>query len=85
LILRIVFWDVLPSVDNYFTQQHIPEDKSELYIRRRENLKSQVLIQLVDIHEIQYGVHAIEGDLDTVIFNSVASTIQILGTFKLLR
>jgi hypothetical protein len=42
---RFVFWDVLPckialmmeaartsetSVDNYFTQQYIPEDKSEL-------------------------------------------------------
>jgi hypothetical protein len=28
------------SVDNYFTRQYIPEDKSELHIRRRENLKS---------------------------------------------
>jgi hypothetical protein len=28
------------SVDNYFTRQYIPEEKSELYIRRRENLKS---------------------------------------------
>jgi hypothetical protein len=28
------------SVDNYFTQQYIPEDKSEPHTRRRENLKS---------------------------------------------
>jgi hypothetical protein len=28
------------SVDNYFTRQYIPEDKSELHTRRRENLKS---------------------------------------------
>jgi hypothetical protein len=28
------------SVDNYFTRQYIPEDKSELYSRRRENFKS---------------------------------------------
>jgi hypothetical protein len=29
------------SVDNYFTRQYIPEDKSELNTRRRENFKSQ--------------------------------------------
>jgi hypothetical protein len=40
MMFRIVFWDVLPlmmeavrtsetSVDNYFTQQYIPEDNSE--------------------------------------------------------
>jgi hypothetical protein len=28
------------SVDNYFTRQYIPEDKSELHTRRREKLKS---------------------------------------------
>jgi hypothetical protein len=27
-------------VDDYFTQQYIPEDKSELHTRCRENLKS---------------------------------------------
>jgi hypothetical protein len=27
------------SVDNYFTRQYIPEDKSELHTRCRENLK----------------------------------------------
>jgi hypothetical protein len=32
------------SVDNYFTRQYIPEDKSELRTRRREseNLKSHL-------------------------------------------
>jgi hypothetical protein len=28
---------------NYFTRQYIPEDKSELHTRRRENLKSHKL------------------------------------------
>jgi hypothetical protein len=28
------------SVNNYFTRQYIPEDKSEHHTRRRENLKS---------------------------------------------
>jgi hypothetical protein len=32
------------SVDNYFTRQYIPEDKSELHIRRRENLKSHIFM-----------------------------------------
>jgi hypothetical protein len=31
------------SVDNYFTRQYIPEDNSELYTRRRENLKSHIV------------------------------------------
>jgi hypothetical protein len=31
------------SVDNYFTRQYIPEDKSELHTLRRENLKSHML------------------------------------------
>jgi hypothetical protein len=31
------------SVDKYCTRQYIPEDKSELHIRRRENLKSHML------------------------------------------
>jgi hypothetical protein len=31
------------SVDNYFTRLYIPEDKSELHTRRRENLKSHNL------------------------------------------
>jgi hypothetical protein len=30
------------SVDNYFTRQYIPEDKSELHTRHRENLKSHI-------------------------------------------
>jgi hypothetical protein len=33
------------SVDNYFTRQYIPEDKSELHTRRRENLKSHILLK----------------------------------------
>jgi hypothetical protein len=30
------------SVDNYFTRQYVPEDKSEPHTRRRENLKSHI-------------------------------------------
>jgi hypothetical protein len=30
------------SVENYFTRQYIPEDKSELHTRRRDNLKSHL-------------------------------------------
>jgi hypothetical protein len=52
LKFRFVFWDEFialvmeaartseTSVDNYFTLQHIPEDKSKLHTRRHENLKS---------------------------------------------
>jgi hypothetical protein len=32
------------SVDNHFTRQYIPEDNSEHHTRRRENLKSHVLL-----------------------------------------
>jgi hypothetical protein len=31
------------SVDNYFTRQYNPEDKSEFQNRRRENLKSHTV------------------------------------------
>jgi hypothetical protein len=44
-----------------------------------------LLNQLVEFHEIQYGGHAIEGDLDAVLFNPVSSTIPKWRTFKLLR
>jgi hypothetical protein len=40
---------------------------------------------LVYFYEIQYGGHAIEGDLEAVIFNQVPSTIPKWRTFKLLR
>jgi hypothetical protein len=34
------------SVDNYFTRQYLPEDKSELHTRRcRENLKSHTFVK----------------------------------------
>jgi hypothetical protein len=36
------------SVNNYFTRQYIPEDKSELHIRRRENLKSHTALALAE-------------------------------------
>jgi hypothetical protein len=33
------------SVDNHFTRQYIPEDNSEHHTRRRENLKSHILMR----------------------------------------
>jgi hypothetical protein len=35
------------SVANYFTRQYSPEDNSELQTRRRENLKSHILFNLI--------------------------------------
>jgi hypothetical protein len=32
------------SVDNHFTRQYIPEDNSEHHTRRRENLKSHIIM-----------------------------------------
>jgi hypothetical protein len=32
----------ISEIENYFTRQYIPEDKSELHTRRRENLKSHI-------------------------------------------
>jgi hypothetical protein len=40
--------------------------------------------QLVDFYEIQQGSHAVEGGVDAIIFNPVASTIPKWRTFKLL-
>jgi hypothetical protein len=45
----------------------------------------QLLNQLVDFYEIQYGEIAIEGDLDAIVFNTVAAIITKWRTFKLLR
>jgi hypothetical protein len=33
------------SVDNYFTRRYIPENNSELYSLRRENLKSGMMME----------------------------------------
>jgi hypothetical protein len=46
---------------------------------------NQLLKQSADLYEIQWGVHAIEDDIDTIIFNAVAASIQKWRTFKLLR
>jgi hypothetical protein len=70
VIFRFGFWVVLPcatalmmeaarnsetSVDNYFTRQYNPEDKSELHTRRRENLKSHNMNDKWKIHFKGYG------------------------------
>jgi hypothetical protein len=45
----------------------------------------QLLYQLVDLDEILYGDDDIEGDLDSIILNPLASTISKWWTFKYLR
>jgi hypothetical protein len=44
----------------------------------------QLLNQLIDFHEIQWGWHTIEVDLDAVVLNVVAATIPKWRTFKIL-
>jgi predicted anti-sigma-YlaC factor YlaD len=39
-----VKWLSETSVDNHFTRQYITEDNSECHIRRRENLKSHIIL-----------------------------------------
>jgi hypothetical protein len=50
LYCRVNWWrqhiPLKTSVDNYFTWQYIPEDKSELHTRRRENLKSPTVSKM---------------------------------------
>jgi hypothetical protein len=45
----------------------------------------QLFIKLVELYVIQYGGHSIEGDLDPIILNPIASTIPKWLIFKLLR
>jgi hypothetical protein len=45
----------------------------------------QFLNQLIDFYEIRYEGRAIEGGLDDIIFNPIASTIQKWPAFRLLR
>jgi hypothetical protein len=46
---------------------------------------NKILNQLADFHKIQQGGHAIERDLESIIFNSIVSTILKRQKFKLLR
>jgi hypothetical protein len=48
-------------------------------------LPYQLLSQLLDVYEIQYGGHVIEDDLDAVAFNAVAAIIQKWRTFRFFR
>jgi hypothetical protein len=43
------------------------------------------LLNKLDFNEIQYGVHAFEGDLETTIFNPLVSIFPKWRTFELLR
>jgi hypothetical protein len=47
------------SVDNYFARQYIPEDKSELHTRRRENLKSHIQIVTAGLHRVHLHVRSV--------------------------
>jgi hypothetical protein len=42
------------SVDNYFTRQYIPENKSELLTLRRDNFKSHMKVIVFMV--IKYGI-----------------------------
>jgi hypothetical protein len=42
------------SVDNHFTRQYNPEDSSEHHTRRRENLKSQITVILLQTKVIRH-------------------------------
>jgi hypothetical protein len=44
----------------------------------------ELLNQLVDFYEIQWRGHIIQGDLNVIVCNPVASTIPKWRTFKLL-
>jgi hypothetical protein len=40
---------------------------------------------MVDFHEMWYGVNVIQGNLDALIFNPIASIILKLLSFKFVR
>jgi hypothetical protein len=46
---------------------------------------TKLLNRLVDVHEILHGCNAIQGDLDAIIFNLIASVILKLLKFKVVR
>jgi hypothetical protein len=46
---------------------------------------NNVLNQLADFHEIQFGGHVIEDYLDTIFLSRVSSVISKWRTFRLLR
>jgi hypothetical protein len=55
------------SVDNYFTRQYIPEDKSELHTHRRENLKSHtVTLDFVFMGSVLFSVWTVIISLNSV-------------------
>jgi hypothetical protein len=47
------------SVDNHFTRQYNPEDSCEHHTRRRENLKSHIMVSLfvirLEVCELESG------------------------------
>jgi hypothetical protein len=44
------------SVDNHFTRQYNPEDSSEHHTRRRENLKSHVVLFIYSLFKGVFSV-----------------------------
>jgi hypothetical protein len=59
------------SVDNHFTRQYNPEDSSE-----------QPLNEIVDFYKSLQGGFAIEGDLNAITINILASSILKWRTFN---
>jgi hypothetical protein len=57
------------SVDNYFTRQYIPEDKSELHTRRREKFKSRTLKMLFLISTTFRADNVFQGNLCLILIS----------------
>jgi hypothetical protein len=68
------------------TEFHKREHFSLLSKNENRLIKSPVCLSvLVNFHEIWYGSNAIQGDLDAIIFNPIASIILKLLRFKFVR
>jgi hypothetical protein len=50
------------SVDNCFTRQYIPEDKSELHTRRHENFKSHIFEDASSCIKSLHKLHKVKVD-----------------------
>jgi hypothetical protein len=60
------------SVDNYFTRQYIPEDKSEIHTRRRKNLKSHVIVFLIVFTVIRLTITYVRSEtIQIILFSTV--------------
>jgi hypothetical protein len=68
------------SVDNYFTRQYIPEDKSELHTRCRDNFKSHLILIILIVLDLLFvklsAVHTGKSCPDDELTHSVLVTFD---------